>query len=63
MVTDALAYRLELDNKRIEAFANFGDDKGAESVIVVFNKLRDYVRQLGKVRLRFSPGQQFVLAQ
>jgi hypothetical protein len=61
MVTDALGYRLELDNKKVEAFANFGDDRGAESVIVLFKKLEDYVRQLKKSCLTFAPGEQFIL--
>lgn len=60
MVTDALAYRLE--TKKIEAFANFGDDKGATSVTALFNKLQDYVGQAGKKCLTFSPGQKFSLA-
>ena len=62
MVNDALAYRLELDNKKIEAFANFGDERYAASVVQLFQKLESYVQQLGKRRLSFLPGQQFALA-
>jgi len=62
MVTDALAYRLELDNKEFEAFANFGDDATAISVQNLFKKLEGYLHQLRKPRLSFSPGQRFALS-
>jgi hypothetical protein len=61
MVTDALAYRLELDNKDVQAFANFGDNAGAASVINLFNSLEGYVQQIGKHCLTFLPGQRLAL--
>lgn len=61
MVTDALAYRLEFDNQDTQAFANFGDDATATSIQSLFKKLEEYILQLGKLRLSFSPGQIFIL--
>jgi hypothetical protein len=56
LITDASAYRLELDNKSVEAVANFGDIGGGEMVGQLFDKLRAYVSELKKPSLHLLPG-------
>jgi hypothetical protein len=62
MASDALAYRMELDNEKVQAFANFGDSTAANLALEMFSDLETYVRSLKKKHFTFSPGQKFSLA-
>jgi hypothetical protein len=59
MVTDALAYRFEIDDKRVTALANFGDKRTATLLQALFHDTREYVCALDKKDLRFGPKTQF----
>jgi hypothetical protein len=61
MVTDALGYRLEIDNSNVEAFANFGDAPSAKEVLKLFDGLEMYIQQLGKQCSIFRPQERFAL--